>query len=332
VIKYNSSIKIITITLIKKFLYSKIMDDIKASTDSQKLKIMVIGVGEDSFKILETKPPDLDIKTVAIGYDKEKLKFLNIEKKFFVNDVLKNKIVDSNNLSTLTQVASKVEEEFKVFFSVANIVFVLTDLENTNIKLSSLLLKMAKESKAIPIPVIKADDIISNNKEISKEKLSELRKYSQAFIIREDEQKTIFARGYSPFWEKIDGLYFSLANPSLVNIDFADFRTVINKGGACYIGIGEGKGDKKAVNSYERALKSKFDLELDNVKGVLINIIGNKDLALKESTNVTGHIEERVHKGAEIIWGVSLTDNSPDILKVVVMTGGTYPEIQEYIP
>lgn len=309
------------------------MEALKSDSNSQKLRIMVIGVGEDTFKILENKPQNLDIRTVAIGYDKDKLKFLKIEKKFFVNDTLKKNIINSKNVSGLSKVASKVEEEFKDYFSIANIVFVLSNLEDTNTKLSSLLLKLAKESKAISIPVIKANDIMGNNKDASKETLSELKKYSQAFMIREDEQKTIFSKGYSPFWEKIEGLYFSLANPSLVNIDFADFRTVINKGGACYIGVGEGKGTKKAINSYERALKSKFDLELEEVKGVLINIVGNKDLALKESTNVTGHIEERVHKSAEIIWGVSLTDSSPDILKViVVMSGVKYPELKGYLP
>ena len=199
--------------------------------------------------------------------------------------------------------------------------------------MASILLKLANDSKAISIPVIKANNVLSVGKETSKEKLLELKKYSNSYIIREDEQKSIFSRGYSPFWEKIEGLYLSLALPSLVNIDFADFRTVINKGGACYIGVGEGKGDQKTVNSYERALKSKFDLELEDVKGALINIIGNKDLALKESTNVTGHIEERIHKSAEIIWGVSLTDTSPDILKVViVLTGVAYPELEDYLP
>ena len=309
------------------------MEALKSDSNSQKLRIMVIGVGEDTFKILENKPQNLDIRTVAIGYDKDKLKFLKIEKKFFVNDTLKKSIINSKNVLGLSKVASKVEEEFKDYFSIANIVFVLSNLEDMNTKLSSLLLKLAKESKAISIPVIKANDIMGNNKDASKETLSELKKYSQAFMIREDEQKTIFSKGYSPFWEKIEGLYFSLANPSLVNIDFADFRTVINKGGVCYIGVGEGKGTKKAINSYERALKSKFDLELEEVKGVLINIVGNKDLALKESTNVTGHIEERVHKSAEIIWGVSLTDSSPDILKViVVMSGVKYPELKGYLP
>ncbi len=308
------------------------MEQSKKGSDSQKLKMMVIGIGNESFKILESKPQNLDLKTLAIGYEKERLKFLKIEKKFFVNAKLKNKIDFSENLQDLSIVTSKVEEEFSCFFSIANIVFVLTDLSDTNIKLTKILLKLAKDSKAIPIPVIRADDILNTGKENSKEKILELRKYSNSFIIREDEQRTIFSRGYSPFWEKIEGLYSSLALPSLVNIDFADFRTVINKGGACYIGVGEGKGDKKTTNSYERALKSKFDLELDNVKGALINIIGNKDLALKESTNVTGHIEERIHKNAEIIWGVSLTDNSLDILKVViVLTGVNYPELEDYI-
>lgn len=308
------------------------MGQSKKDTDSQKLKIMVIGIGEESFKILESKPKNLDLKTLAIGYDKERLKFLKTEKKFFINDTLKTKIDFSENIQDLSKVASKVGEEFSGFFSIANIVFVLTDLYDTNIKLASILLKLAKDSKAVPIPVIKADDVLSAGKEISKEKFSEMKKYSNSYIIREDEQRTVFSRGFSPFWEKIEGLYLSLALPSLVNIDFADFRTVINKGGACYIGVGEGKGDNKTINSYESALKSKFDLELEDVNGALINIIGNKDLALKESTNVTGHIEERIHKNAEIIWGVSLTDNSLDILKVViVLTGVNYPELEDYI-
>ncbi|MCC7573482.1 MAG: hypothetical protein KO464_08850 [Candidatus Methanofastidiosum sp.] len=309
------------------------MEQSNKGGDSQKLKMMVIGIGDECFKILETKPQNLDIRTLAIGYDKDRLKFLKTEKKFFVNDTLKNKIDLSKNIQDISKIASKIEEEFSGFFSIANIVFVLTDLSDTNIKLTSILLKIAKESKAIPMPVIKAADLLSAGKEISKDKLLELKKYSNSYIIREDEQRTIFSRGYSPFWEKIEGLYLSLALPSLVNIDFADFRTVINKGGICYIGVGEGKGDKKTINSYEGALKSKFDLELEDVKGALINIIGNKDLALKESTNVTGHIEERINKNAEIIWGVSLTDNSPDILKVViVLTGVNYPELEDYIP
>lgn len=308
------------------------MEQSKKDSDSQKLKMMVIGLGDESFKIIETKPQNLDLRTLAIGYDKERLKFLKTEKKFYVNDTLKNKIDLSENIQGISKVALKIEEEFSGFFSVANIVFVLTDLNNTNIKLASILLKLAKDGKAIPIPVIRADDILSSGKEICKEKISELMKYSNSFIIREDEQRTIFSRGYSPFWEKIEGLYLSLALPSLVNIDFADFRTVISKGGACYIGVGEGKGDKKTTNSYERALKSKFDLELDDVKGALINIIGSKDLALKESTNVTGHIEERIHKNAEIIWGVSLNDNPPDILKVVIVLAGVnYPELEDYL-
>lgn len=309
------------------------MEQPKRDNDSQKLKMMIIGIGDESFKILETKPQNLDLRTLAIGYDKERLKFLKTEKKFFVNGALKNKIDLSESIQDIPKVASKVEEEFRGFFSIANIVFVLTDLSDTNAKLTSILLKLAKDSKAIPIAVIKADDVLSAGKEVSKEKFSDFMKYSKSFIIREDEQKTIFSRGYSPFWEKIEGLYLSLALPSLVNIDFADFRTVINKGGACYIGVGEGKGDKKTINSYVSALKSKFDLELDEVKGALINIIGNRDLALKESTNVTGHIEEMVHKNAEIIWGVSLTDNSPDIIKVViVLTGVNYPELEDYLP
>ncbi|KYC46306.1 MAG: Cell division protein FtsZ 1 [Candidatus Methanofastidiosum methylothiophilum] len=308
------------------------MEESKKGSDSQKLKIMIIGIGDENFRILEAKPQNLDLRTLAIGYDKERLRFLKTEKKFFVNNTLKNKIDFSENIQDLSKVASKVGEEFREYFSVANIVFILTDLSDTNIKLTSILLKLAKDSKAIPIPVIKADDVLSSGKTISKERFSELKKYSNSFIIREDEQRTIFSRGYSPFWEKIEGLYLSLALPSLVNIDFADFRTVINKGGACYIGVGEGKGDKKTINSYEGALKSKFDLDLEEVKGALINIIGNKDLALKESTNVTGHIEERIHKNAEIIWGVSLTDTSPDILKVVIVLSGViYPELDEYI-
>ena len=309
------------------------MKQSKKNSDMQNLKIMVIGIGDETFKILETKAYNLDLRTLAIGYDKERLKFLKTEKKFYVNNALKNKIDFSGNTQDISKVASKIKEEFSSFFSIANIVFVLTDLSSTNIKLASILLKLANDNNAISIPVIKANDVISAGKDTSKEKFLELKKYSNSYIIREDEQKSIFSRGYSPFWEKIEGLYLSLALPSLVNIDFADFRTVINKGGACYIGVGEGKGDQKTINSYERALKSKFDLELEDVKGALINIIGNKDLALKESTNVTGHIEERIHKSAEIIWGVSLTDTSPDILKVViVLTGVAYPELEDYLP
>ena len=146
----------------------------KKDGDSQNLKIMVIGIDDENFKILETKPHNLDLRTLAIGYDKEKLKFLKTEKKFYVNNTLKNKIDFSENIQDISKVASKIENEFSDFFSIANIVFILTDLSSTNIKLASILLKLANDSKAISIPVIKANNVLSVGKETSNEKLLEL--------------------------------------------------------------------------------------------------------------------------------------------------------------
>ena len=57
------------------------MAELKSDSDAQKLKIMVIGIGDDNLRILESKPQKLDVRTVAIGYDKDQLKFLKIEKK-----------------------------------------------------------------------------------------------------------------------------------------------------------------------------------------------------------------------------------------------------------
>ncbi len=304
----------------------------EAINESEKLKIAVVGIGDESFKVLESKPKELEVLIMGLGYNKEQLNFLKIDNKFFINEDLKNRISSSEKIQDISKIKSIFGDDFCNLFSTANIVFVLTDLDDTNVKIASILLELSNKNKAIPIPVIRGNGILLYSKEYSKKKFLELKKHSPSFIICEDELKTFLPREYSPFWEKIEGLYLSLALPSLVNIDFADFRTVINKGGPCYIGVGEGKGDRKTSNCYKSALKSIFDLELEDVKGALINIIGNKDLALKESTNVTGHIEEQIHKNAEIIWGVSLNNNSKDILKVViVLTGVLYPELEDYL-
>ena len=91
------------------------MKQSKKNSDMQNLKIMVIGIGDETFKILETKPYNLDLRTLAIGYDKERLKFLKTEKKFYVNNALKNKIDFSGNTQDISKVASKIKEEFSSF-------------------------------------------------------------------------------------------------------------------------------------------------------------------------------------------------------------------------
>jgi cell division protein FtsZ len=120
------------------------------------------------------------------------------------------------------------------------------------------------------------------------------------------------------------GIASLITSTGIINVDFADVRTVMQNGGAALMGTGIGRGDNRALEAAQQAISSPL---LDNVSiagatGVLINIIGGDDLTLGETTQINDIIHDAVGDEAEIIFGAGNDPAMHGEVRVTVIATG----------
>jgi cell division protein FtsZ len=111
----------------------------------------------------------------------------------------------------------------------------------------------------------------------------------------------------------------------LINLDFADVRTIMNEMGVALMGTGSATGEERAVEAARAAISSPLleDLSIDGARGVLINITGGSDLSLFEVNEASTLIQESAHEDANIIFGAVIDDEMPDgEMRVTVIATG----------
>jgi cell division protein FtsZ len=117
----------------------------------------------------------------------------------------------------------------------------------------------------------------------------------------------------------------------LINLDFADIRTVMQAKGMALMGTGYAKGDNRAVQAATAAISSPLleNIRIDGATGIIINVTGGPDLSLYEVNEASTLITEAAHEDAEIIFGAVIDDNMKDEVRVtVIATGFQDPEFK----
>jgi cell division protein FtsZ len=111
--------------------------------------------------------------------------------------------------------------------------------------------------------------------------------------------------------------------PGLVNLDFADVRSVMKDAGPAWMSIGRGSGQNRATNAAKEALSSPLlDVSIEGAKGVLFNITGGRNLSLFEVNEAAGIIRQAVNPEANIVFGVAIDPNmSKEIRLTLIATG-----------
>ncbi len=105
----------------------------------------------------------------------------------------------------------------------------------------------------------------------------------------------------------IKGITEMITKPGLVNLDFADLKTIMKRGGVAMIGMGESDSKDRAVESVTEALSSPLlDVDITDATGALVNVVGGPDMTLKEAEAVVEEIYNRINPDARIIWGTSV--------------------------
>src|SRR3989344_5428615 len=131
----------------------------------------------------------------------------------------------------------------------------------------------------------------------------------------------------------VKGITEMITKPGLINLDFADLRTILERGGAAMIGLGESttqtaSSDSRALEAVENALTSPLlDVDISNAGRALINVVGGSDMTLREAEMIVEAVSAKISSNAHIIWGAMIDDSIPknQIQAMVVIAGGKFP-------
>jgi cell division protein FtsZ len=121
----------------------------------------------------------------------------------------------------------------------------------------------------------------------------------------------------------VQGITDLIMTPGLINLDFADVRTVMKDAGSALMGIGKARGDKRALEAAKLAIASPLlEASVDGAQGVLLMLAGGSDLGLFEVNEAADVITQAAHPDANIIFGAVIDDSLGDEVKVTVIAAG----------
>jgi cell division protein FtsZ len=127
----------------------------------------------------------------------------------------------------------------------------------------------------------------------------------------------------------VKGITELITKPGLINLDFADVRTVMQRGGVAMIGLGESDAEDKAVDSVKKALRSPLlDVDISGATAAIVNVIGGTDMTVTEAEGVVQEVYERIDPDARIIWGAQIDPELDHMVRtLLIVTGVKSPQI-----
>ena len=133
-----------------------------------------------------------------------------------------------------------------------------------------------------------------------------------------------FRKADEVLYQAVKGISDLITQNGIVNVDFADVKTVMNSMGRALMGTGIAKGQNRARLAAEMAVSSPLldDISVDGATGVLINIVGGPDLKMREIQEAASLVQEQAHEDANIIFGASIDEQLGENVKVTVIATG----------
>ncbi|MGY9060480.1 MAG: cell division protein FtsZ, partial [Candidatus Puniceispirillales bacterium] len=250
-----------------------------------------------------------------------------------------------SNAETGRKAAEESIEEIISELGDINMLFITTGMGGgTGSGAAPVIAKAAKEKGILTVAVVTKPFDFEGQKrmKVAENGLAELKGNVDTLIIIPNQnlfkianEKTTFAEAFKMaddvLYQGICGITDLITNPGMINLDFADIRTVMGNMGKAMMGTGESSGDERAKNAAEAALNNPLldDSNIKGAKSILLNIKGGPDMALFEVDEAASKIRNEVDENANIIFGSSIDESLEGIIRVSVVATGINNEAIE---
>ncbi len=236
------------------------------------------------------------------------------------------------------QAMEETRDEVSAAVQGADMVFVTCGMGGgTGTGAGPVVAQLARESGALTVGIVTKPFLFEGRRRMKQAEsgINEMRKNVDTMIVVPNERLLAVVGKGIPFQDALkkadevllhatQGIASLITSTGIINVDFADVRTVMQNGGAALMGTGIGRGENRALEAAQQAISSPL---LDNVSiagatGVLINIIGGDDLTLGETTQINDIIHDAVGDDAEIIFGAGNDPAMHGEIRVTVIATG----------
>ena len=197
--------------------------------------------------------------------------------------------------------------------------------------------QVAQEMKALTVGVVTLpfNFEAKRRRKVANGGITELRNHVDTLIVVPNENLFSIINRRTPMTEAfgfaddvlrqgVQGISDLITRDGLVNLDFADVRTVMANKGKAVMGTGLASGENRARHAAEQALHSPLlnDNTIDGARGILINVVGGLMMGMQEVEEASTFIKEHGHKDAEIIWGAAINPDFEDQMMITVIATG----------
>ncbi len=302
-------------------------------------KIMVIGVGGGGNnavgRMVEGQVQGVDF--VAINTEAQILDNAATENRIQIGEKLTRGLGAGAKPEIGEQAAEESKDDIMKALAGADMVFVTAGMGGgTGTGAAPIVAKCAKEMGALTVGVVTKPfafegKVRARNAESGIAKLKE--NVDTLLIVPNDKLLQTMDKGISLkdafraaddiLRQGIQGISDLITVPGVINLDFADVRTIMSDQGEALMGIGIANGENRAVDAAKMAISSPLlERSIDGAKGIIISIAGGEDLGLFEINEASQIITEAADPDANIIWGTSVDPMYQDSVKITVIATG----------
>lgn len=211
---------------------------------------------------------------------------------------------------------------------------------------SSVVASIARELGALTVAVITKPFFYEGKKRLmnAEEGIKELRQHVDTIIVIPNDRISLVVDKGTPLLKSftvannvlrqaVQGISDLILTPGLINLDFADVKTVIEDSGRAVIGIGSGNGEAGAVDAAKKAISNPLleDSSVEGARGILVNITGGIELSLSAVQEATGLIYDSAHEDVNIIFGAVIDSDMTDEVRITVIATGFEPKKEKVV-
>ena len=289
------------------------------------------------------------VEFIAANTDAQALNASQADKKIQLGQHLTRGLGAGAKPEVGASAARESQDEIMAHISNANMLFIAAGMGGgTGTGAAPEIAKAAKEQGVLTVGVVTKPFQFEGKRRmvIAESGIEELQKYVDTLIIipnqnlfRIASERTTFAEAFeladTVLYSGVRGVTDLMVMPGLINLDFADIRTVMGEMGKAMMGTGEATGDNRAIKAAESAIQNPLldEMSMRGAKGVLINVTGGMDMGLFEVDEAANRIAQEVDGDANIIFGSSLDSSMDGAVRVsVVATGIDAEYVTHYQP
>ncbi|NIS79093.1 MAG: cell division protein FtsZ [Anaerolineales bacterium] len=302
-------------------------------------RIMVLGVGGGGSNAVNRMIEEglAGIEFVAVNTDAQALLLSNAPTRVRIGDKLTRGLGAGGDPEIGQKAAEESAEDLYEVLKGADMVFIAAGIGGgTGTGAAPIISQIAKEVGALTIGVVTRPFTFEGAKRRQTAELgiNSLKEHVDTLIVIPNDRllqiadkraslQEAFKLADDVLFQGIQGISELITIPGLINLDFADVRTIMSEGGAALMAVGQASGEERARVAAEQAISSHLlDITIDGARGILFNVTGGPDLALFEVNQAAAIIKETAHPDVNLIFGAVIDSNMSDEIRVTVIATG----------